>query len=72
MEIEKVLSVETDHCPQSSGCFIVSQKHGRTLYTSDTEARCTNVRHYASGVKLLITEATLGNGLERQAKLKKH
>lgn len=71
MEVEKLLSVETDHCPQSSGCMIVSLKHGRMLYTGDT-APCANIRLYASGVKLLITEATLGSGLESQAKQKKH
>ena len=71
MEFERILSIETDHCPQSFGCLLTSEKHGRLLYTADT-ALCKNVMHYARDVKLLITEATLQNGLEKDANEKKH
>ena len=71
LEFEKILAIETDHCPQSFGCLVTSAKHGRIFYTADT-ALCQNVLDYARGVKLLITEATLENGFEIDAKLKKH
>ena len=71
MDFERILSIETDHCPQSFGCLLTSEKHGRLFYTSDT-GLCKNVIHYARDVKLLITEATFQNELEKEAIAKKH
>ena len=61
--VEKMLAIETHHCPQSFGILLHSEKHGRMFYTSDT-ALCNNVLAYARDVKLLITEASLENDLE--------
>ena len=58
LEFEKILSIETDHCPQAFGCLLISKTHGRVFYTADT-ALCSNVKEYARDVTLLITEATL-------------
>ena len=71
MGIEKLLSVETNHVPHGFGPLLVSKKYGRLFYTSDTRF-CQNVVNYAQGVKLLISEQTLQNGLEKDATEKRH
>ena len=71
LEVEKLLSIETKHCPQSFGILLHSDKHGRMLYTSDT-THCKNVLEYATNVKLLITEATLENSRKSEANYKLH
>ena len=71
MNIEKVVAVETDHCPQSHGWLLQSKKHGDILYSGDT-LPCQNLLNYAQDVKVLIHEATLNNGLEKDAISKKH
>lgn len=78
MGIKKILSIEVDHCTDSFGCLIVSEKErgdgdgfGRIFYSGDT-VPCQNVLNYCQNVTLLIHEATLGDGFEFDAKWKKH
>ena len=78
MKVKKLLAVETDHCIESYGCLIVSQKDhgfedgfGRIFYSGDT-CICQNVMNYCQKVTLLIHEATFEDALAEEAKWKKH
>ena len=74
MGIEKVIAVEVDHCPQSYACLLVGTELGpgqKAIYSGDTRP-CQNFVNYAQGASILIHEATLGAGMEEEAKAKKH
>jgi hypothetical protein len=78
MGVKKILSIEVDHCTDSFGCLIISQKDrgdadgfGRIFYSGDT-VPCQNVLNYCQNVTLLIHEATFEDALENDAKWKKH
>ena len=78
MGVKKILAIEVDHCTDSYGCLIVSQKErgdgdgfGRIFYSGDT-VPCQNVLNYCQNVSLLIHEATFEDDLEKDAKWKKH
>ena len=71
LSFEKIIAVEVDHCPQSYACLIVSKEHGNIIYSGDT-LPCQNFINYGQGSKVLIHEATLEDGLEKDALLKKH
>ena len=36
MNVDKLLSIEVDHCIESYGCLIQSPDFGRILYSGDT------------------------------------
>ena len=71
MSFEKIIAVEVDHCPQSYACLIQSKEHGNIIYSGDT-LPCQNFINYGQGVKVLIHEATLEDGMEEDALSKKH
>lgn len=78
MSVSKVIAVETDHCTESYGCLIISDKErgdgdgfGRIFYSGDTNP-CQNVMNYCQKVTLLIHEATFEDSLAEDAKWKKH
>ena len=71
MSFEKIIAVEVDHCPQSYACLIVSKEHGNIIYSGDT-LPCQNFINYGQGVKVMIHEATLEDGMEEDAVMKKH
>ncbi len=78
MGVKKILAIEVDHCTDSFGCLIVSQKErgdedgfGRIFYSGDT-VPCQNVLNYCQNVTLLIHEATFEDALANDAKWKKH
>jgi len=68
---EKVISVEVDHCPQSYACLLVSEEFGNIIYSGDT-LECQNLLNYGQNARVLIHEATLQDGMEEDAKNKKH
>jgi ribonuclease Z len=68
--VDKVIAVEVDHCPQSYACLIDSA-HGKLVYSGDT-LPCQNLINYATNARVLIHEATFGEGLEADALMKKH
>lgn len=78
MGVKKVLAIETDHCVESYGCLIISEKEhgvddgfGRIFYSGDTNP-CQNIMNYCQKATLLIHEATFEDSLEKEAKWKKH
>ena len=71
LDIDKLIAVEVDHCPQSYACLLLSEKHGRLLYSGDT-LPCQNLQNYGQDVKVLIHECTLQTGMEEDAFKKKH
>jgi ribonuclease Z len=78
LNVKHLVAVEVDHCIESYGCLIVSDKEpgrpegfGRIFYSGDTNV-CQNVLNYAQKVTLLIHEATFEDALEVDAMHKKH
>jgi len=78
MNVSKILAVEVDHCTESFGCLIISQRErgdqdgfGRIFYSGDTNP-CQTVLNYCQNVSLLIHEATFEDSLAEDAKWKKH
>ena len=69
--LSKIIAVEVDHCPQSYACLLLTEKNDKIVYSGDT-LPCQNLINYAQDCKILIHEATLEDGLERDAKQKKH
>lgn len=67
MNLDQVIAVEVDHCPQSYACMLVAKEGlgpgGKIIYSGDTTP-CTNLINYARGCSLLIHEATLQTGME--------
>lgn len=75
MNIDKVLAIEVDHCPQSYACLLVGGTNmgpgNKIIYSGDTRP-CQNFVNYARESSLLIHEATLETGMEEDANKKKH
>ena len=71
MNVDKLLSIEVDHCIESYGCLIQSPDFGRILYSGDTRP-CQNLINYARKVTLLIHEATFEDSLSQDAHQKMH
>ena len=71
MSYERMIAVEVDHCPQSYACLLMSREHGNIMYSGDT-LPCQNLINYGQGVRVMIHEATLGDGMEEDAIVKKH
>ena len=57
MDIDRVVAVEVDHCPQSYAC-LVEGGMGKVIYSGDT-VPCQNLINYGQKATLLIHEATL-------------
>jgi len=36
MDIDRLIAVEVDHCPQSYACLVESQSFGKIIYSGDT------------------------------------
>ena len=64
--LSKVIAVEVDHCPQSYGCLLLQTNGDKIVYSGDT-LPCQNLVNYAHNCKVLIHEATLEDGLEKDA-----
>lgn len=58
MNINKIVAVEVDHCPQSFACLLINDKNEKILYSGDT-LPCRNLINYAMDCKVLIHEATV-------------
>ena len=76
MNINKILAVEVDHCPQSYACLISADSHfgpgNKIVYSGDTRP-CQNLVNYARGnCSLLIHEATFSADLKQEAIQRRH
>lgn len=69
--LNKIIAVEVDHCPQSYGCLLITDKNEKIIYSGDT-LPCQNFRNYAQDCKVMIHEATFEDSLEQDAFMKKH
>lgn len=75
MDIDKIIAVEVDHCPQSYACLLYSNEglgEGKKIMFSGDTTPCQNLINYSRNCTLLIHEATLGKGMELEAAKKKH
>ena len=78
MNVKNILAIETDHCSESYGCLLISNKErghddgfGRIFYSGDTNP-CQTIKNYCQNISLLIHEATFEDALAEDAKWKKH
>ena len=61
MDIQKVIAFEVNHCPQSYGCLLYSDKQfgkGNKIIYSGDAMPCQNLINYSQRCSLLIHEAT--------------
>jgi ribonuclease BN (tRNA processing enzyme) len=75
MNIDQILAIEVDHCPQSYACLLYAKQNfgpgNKIIYSGDTQP-VQNFINYAQGASLMIHEATLGVGNEEKANARKH
>ena len=76
MNIDHMLAIEVEHCPQSYACMIVAESNfgpgTKIVYSGDTRP-CQNLINYArGGCSLLIHEATMSADLQELAVRNRH
>ena len=76
MNIDNIVAVEVNHCPQSYACLLYSESDElgpghKIVYSGDTTP-CQNLVNYSRECTLLIHEATLAAGMEEEAAKKMH